>query len=113
MIDLTAQILDGDGFPSMGYDYELNKDGSYIRAKDGTPVQKKIFTKLSNLIREALVWHNGDTNAESIQYRYNLFMKIKDKKKIELSKEEKDIIIQLVWAKYSIIFTGQVMNLLK
>ena len=113
MIDLTAQILDGDWYPSMGYDYELNEDGSYIRWKDGTPVQKKIFTKLSHLIREALISHNGDTNAESIKYRYDLYKKIKDKKEVELSKEEKDIIIQLICNKYSVIFTGQVMELLK
>jgi len=73
----------------------------------------EVKADLYKLLREALLVHNGDTDPESIETRYDLFTKIHDQTEIELDEEERKLLIDLCCSKFDVIFTGQVIKLLK
>ena len=113
MVNLQSPILGEDGFQTFSNDYKRNEDKSYFRDESGSPVKITIPTTLYTLVQGALLAHNGDIEPELIEQRYDIYNKIYGNTEVELSEEERKVIIELCCRKYDVIFSGQTIKLLK
>lgn len=113
MINLQAPIIGEDGYQTFSSDYERNEDKSYKRDDKGNVVKVTIPTTLHTLVQGALLSHNGDTEPDDIELRYDIYLKIEGKDEVELTKEEVAVILELCCRKYDVLFSGQAIKLLK
>ncbi len=120
MIDLTQQLENHEGKPLQGEKecYVVSESGKLIK-KDGSPVIMTLSTPdeiltVRKVLTDALL--NGsdiDTaGAGEKVKRYDIWMKIRDKKEIKFEPEEALKCKELVGKSYATIVVGQIDKIL-
>src|SRR3990167_1649611 len=107
MINLKSPILNEKGEQVKVISYEPSEVGEEKKQK------KIVLIDLYQLVRDALISHNGETDRNVIERRYDLFMTVLDKEEIELSEDDRNFILELICNKYEVFHAGQAIKLLK
>lgn len=94
----------------------------YIKNSKGEDLEQKnmegegmLKMELGESLASVLLHAPCPDNKCTLDYklkRYNLFKKIKDVNEIELSSDEKEMLIELVNLQYDVFFTGHIYELL-
>jgi len=100
MLNLEQYLKD-----SHGKDYELYTE-------ENKKMEKITLGKtLCGVVLQAPTPKEKTDLAYKLQ-RYNLFKKLRDQKEIELSPEEKELLIELTNLQYDVFYTGQIVELI-
>ena len=108
MIDLTQQIENDLG----GFSTYQSKTTKIVKGKEVETLEERPVT-LFRILKHALLGHHGDCSEESYQFRYDLFMKIRDADECEFTKDEKKLLITLTSQSFDIVVFGQITKILK
>ena len=129
-IDLTQKLKDSEGNDSMGQfkvPSSENKDGFVLDNRAFTLKDMFKTILLSDTAEEADSFEDDvedieisdvkkkatDKKIEDTLERYNLFLKIRDEKEVELSEDEADLICRLTVSKQKTLFAGQIIKIIK